>query len=287
MSAEPRTCVGRFSTDLGGSFTLVGGDQRFDYVTIEESAKSAGQSVASLWESRLGAIRGQRMPRGRDRIIIREETLGPAAKGVWYYGNALVPDEVTLAALLDAGSTTVWLKMFAFEGKEPLLKEIVLDVANAYRPDHAAAGPDSFCLALGRVLLPYRTMERVSRRLEDRARGLVLLIDMESTLEPERAALSERLRNVQSAAAGAGAQIDKLRGGARRVAGMQGEEIVLRLRDKKQRSSLSFGWLFPGEADSGLKPKVLVRMSGPDRDLADATRTWDEILNTFRRHGEK
>ena len=283
-AATRRHCVGRFSLDLPASFVPAGESYTFDYVEIEHLARPPGDMAwQQAWDARLAELRALERPPGRSSTVVRELELDPRTRGVFFYGNLHMARQVTLGGLRDAGTRLVWLTAYAFEGKEPILQEVVSDVAGAYRP----LEPDSqipagaFCVGSGAVLLPYRTMETAYARFEDSKRGVEIEIETESTLEPTRKGLIGRFAEVLTTLIGGGISVDRLRAGAREVAGLPGEEVLARLGEGAD-VEFSFDWLYPGDPDSGARPEISIQLTAPDGESGPVIEEWDAVLASVR-----
>ena len=71
--------------------------------------------------------------------------------------------------------------------------------------------------------------------------------------------------------------IETLRSGGRTVAGLKGDEVLLRSKGEK---SVSFGWAFePEPNDHGYQPKVVIDVETEDENLEEKVNAWDQFLS--------
>ena len=158
-----------------------------------------------------------------------------------------------------------------------------LEIARAYHvidPNNPTK-ENSFYLQYGAIALPYLEQEEAYARFEGHPLGLKLRIETNETHKVEQAGLIERTAASLLSGFAAGVDVDTIRSGKRVVAGMRGDEQVLRMSDK-DGVMLSFAWNFQGEKDSGDKPEILISMEAGDGQREEKLRIWDAILDSFK-----
>ena len=258
-----------------------------DNVSLETEGNSTTGEKA--WQDRLLKIGAGESPPGVDSVIVREIAIGDGLRGVYYHGDDLVPESISLTALSETESRLLWFNVESLVGNEDLMAEIVGEIASAYKTladGDYPPGPDWFCIPGGAIERPTQTMERVEYHFEHPDAEMELDLEISTTPDPQREGLIDRLDSLLEAYFGTdtdGESIEKIRMQTREVAGMRGEEAVLR-ETQDGEVSLSFTWEFPGETDSGLKPHFKIELNGPDQP-DKMLKIWDRLLVSIRLHG--
>jgi hypothetical protein len=238
----------------------------------------------ALWESRIAEIRKQRRPRGiKDNIIdVRDVKVGKWSKAVFYYVDGTSMGNWDM--LLDTGSAGLWLKFRGdIDAKEEMLSWIV-DIARAYRSAEGGAGKsykDAFYTRHGVIPLEYIEQESTYARWIGNPLQLKLEIEINEThvSEPENEGLMARTSAAMTTGFASGVDIKRLRSHKRKVAGLDGEEEVDRMKST-QRTMISYAWRYPGKVGSGRYPEILISMESPDGDVDDKLDVWDAILDS-------
>ena len=269
--------------------SMQSGEYMFDDVQITEYYVPA----VSMKSSRKETIRTSNEPEDGPEVEIDVKRLADNLEGFFYSGDTLTPSSLTLEAFLDTMGRTVVFKVQSLKGLEELMEEAVVEVAGAYREMSLGTAigedcqrtsempPERFCVGLGAIELPYRTIESAQVGLIDYQSSLKITLETESTIEPTEENLIVRLDNAMPDADAMGVEIDRIRAGERELAGMLGTEVVIRLSGDDS-TELHFNWEFPGDVDSGARPEIGIGMVTPDANLEDWLGTWDRLLDSLK-----
>lgn len=285
--------MGRFSIEVPDTFKLVIQQHRVrecDLIEIVWPSNANRNSCRDeIFQARLAEIKALEPPDGMKKTIAEDRMIGKTglwARGVYYYGNQYQEDEGYWDVLVDSGPVGLWLKFNGLsDGKEELLNWVI-SIAGSYRPRDAMNSsnvppPHAFSLRHGFLNLPYLDQEHTYARFEDASQHLKLEIKMDETHEVERGGLAEKLSDILATGFAPGLDIDKIRSHKRKVAGLKGEEIVIRTTEHAE-STLQFGWEYQGKKDSGEYPEIQITMESPDGNLDEKLKVWDAILHSFK-----
>ncbi|MFY9268589.1 MAG: T6SS immunity protein Tli4 family protein, partial [Candidatus Manganitrophaceae bacterium] len=122
-------------------------------------------------------------------------------------------------------------------------------------------------------------------RFEGHPLGLTLEIEMNSTHETEVPGLLDRIDVTIAERFAPEVKQEKIRTRKRKVAGLDGEEAILRSSYRygsKTRKTLDFAWLFIGKKDSGEYPEVIIDMESEEGQLEAKTLLWDRMLDSMK-----
>ena len=244
-----------------------------------------------VWKAQMQEIVNLEPPRGKNKAVIETRSFsdfGPWAKGVFYHGDNISPSEAQWNVLIDTGEVGVWLKSEAILVEPLNIEKAVRNLgtlAKAYRwrapvNDHASAD-GNFYLQNGSIALPYRWQEGTYARFQGGPLELKLEIEMQETQDVEQNGLTDRLDTAISTGYALGLDVDKIRGQTRTIAGLKGEDVIVRMKDKYD-TGLRFAWEYPGEEDSGERPEIQITMESPDGALEEKIKVWDTILDSFK-----
>ena len=284
--------LGRFSIAIPSDLKAVVQTHRFRGCEIREFVWPQGsdrlQVMDRIWHERIKEIGKLEPPEGTRNVIIEERlnpVTKPLVKGVYYYGDNEANDEGYWDLLLDAGPVGVWFKFDGLlEGKEELYNW-VLQVAKGYeyRNQISTVSPqkDRYYLKYGAINRPYKSQEHTYARFEGHPLDMKLEIEMQETRHVEQNGLKERLDAAVETNSATGVDIDKIRSKKRTCAGLKGEEMIVRMRDR-DKTELTFAWEYAGEVDSGERPEIQITMESPDGQLEEKVRMWDAILDSFK-----
>jgi len=141
----------------------------------------------------------------------------------------------------------------------------------------------SFYLSHGAIDLSYKHKEEAYSRFEKHPLDPYLKLEVEIKVveKVEETNLIERLSASLLSNFAPGVNIDKIRTESREVAGLNGEEVVIRGTEEDD-SNLIFSWRFPGVKNSATAPEILIKMDSKDGDLEAKLALWDDILNSFK-----
>lgn len=278
--------IGRFSIDVPAEMKEAARTHEFRYAQIEEflwpQNMDREEARKEVWAKRIAEINSISPPKGKKKTIIEEKEIsgiGKKAKAVFYYRSDTADDEGFWDLLVDYGNVGVWFKFRGLlEAKEEMLAWIS-DIARSY-DNSRQAKDNSFHTALGNLSLPYLEQESSYARFEGHPLDLTLEIEMSETHSVKESSLMERTAAAIASNFAPTVKVDRIRGKKRTVAGLAGEEEIIRGDDGEKRM-LSFDWEYLGREDSGEHPEILISMESPDGDLEEKLKIWDSILNSI------
>lgn len=271
---------------------------------------SAGRPVADaadhFWQARLDEARSDdrgRRPPGVDDVI--RHTLRPAPDvRLFSRFNGTVSEGLRVSeALRDAGASGAWFEAeyYVFDESEleqvteanlteleQVTERILTELAMAYRPYPRDASRDprrtAFHLIDGAIERPFVGKEAIAITFEEPGLGLgeQLNIDMRTDYDTETPSAIARWRSIRATAWMAGVSFDRIRARKRRVAGMDGEEVIHRGRKKGEEDELMFEWYHPGIALSPFQPLLTIEMTASPEDVEAKIAYWDRLLESFR-----
>lgn len=292
--------IGRFAIDVPVDMKLVGHTASLRYVEIEEIEWPKGivneQARMAEWDKLILATQKRTPPDGADKVIIRVQEfsgVGQWNKGAFYHRDGDDNEEATWNLLMDVGSSGVWLKsrstLLEDEKISNRVAKNLSNIAKSYkviRDNKFSRQLSDTCFSLehGIVDLPYSAQEESVVRFEGHPFNLVLDFKMEMDIEyfRETVGLIENTKEMLAAAKVlSGGSMTKIRLQEREVAGMKGEESILRIVDGEERT-LQFTWEFNGKEDSGEYPTTTIEMESPDGNMDEKIKIWDAILDSMR-----
>lgn len=245
----------------------------------------------NVWKARLGEIAQREPPLSKKKTVIETRSFsdfGTWARGIFYHGDNISASEAQWDVLIDAGKGGVWLKSEAILIEPTNVEKAVRNLRNlskAYRwrdpMTRSTSADDSFYLENGLIALPYKWQEGTYARFSGDPLELKLEIEMQETQEVEKVGLVERYGAAISTGYALGVEVDKIRGQKRTLAGLQGEDVIVRMKDK-DGAVLNFAWEYPGQEDSGERPEIQITMESPDGALEEKIKVWDAILDSFK-----
>ena len=290
-------CVGRFCFTVPASMKRAGDAYKLQGVDLEEIAWDAKDGWERAWQQRLAAVEALRqrreLPSEATGEIVERRDLEPGRLRAVRYVPGEIRSVQAWGALLNAGAGGLWLRIDFSERNEQAAMARIREIASAYRVrapgEPAPAG--AFHLARGYVAAPFKLDEEASARFKGPPLGLELAVRTGTRAQAagprESTGLLSRLfARGQFAVAGAsGALGDEkvkfARSGGRSVAGIRGDEMILR-SSRPGDSGMRYGWRAVGAVDSGAKPDIEIEMSGSGDKEKDKTAVWDAILDSFR-----
>jgi hypothetical protein len=280
-------CVGRFCLEVPASMRRVGGSYEMSKTQIEEEV--LGPPPAGAFErawmahlARIEAMKANRAdPGDLDGEILEKQPLTPSLASVLYY-ESVTRRIVTLGALLDAGPMALWTKVDGNPERAELLKTRTKTIAAAYqRPARdqpwPAPGKDWFYLDHGAIAIASKYEENAEAEFEGHQLKVKVELTTKTTSEPPPGLLERFMQG--AAALASDSAISLARKGKRKVAGLNGEEILLRDSDQ---GKLSFIWSFPGEPDSARHPSISLKMDTTEGELDQKTALWESMLDSMR-----
>ncbi len=296
LGPDARTqCLGRFCLTVPASMVRGSDEYKVQGVALEEvswAPAPAGQSPFEReWLSRLAKVEAlkerRELPNDKHGTIVEQRAFVPGTfKGVLFNAGPTA-SLVTWGAILDAGKAGLWLQIPTGLKNKEVAAERVMTVGRGYHVADPGATPPkgAFHMAAGHVLLPFSLSERAQAHWRGHPWKLDLEVRYETTFEPQKTGLVERFASALSVsgAAALGAGIRPIRQGKRKVAGISGEEMVLKTNENGQEG-LSFVWMYPGEEGSGTLPDMSIELDAPGGEDRDAKLAfWDALLASVKR----
>jgi len=285
--------MGRLSIDVPVTIKKVIQEHRIRSCDVKELVWPTGKNKDlvrdEIFKDRLAEINKLKLPKNVTKIIMEDRIIaktGQWARGVFYYGDHTGNDEGFWDVLVDAGPVGVWIKFNGqIEGKEEMYNWVVA-VAKAYqshspRSSNLITQGDWFHLQHGALNLPYMEQEHTYARFEGHPLDFKLEIEMNETQEVEKTGLASKLEKLLVSYVTPGLDIHKIRSHKRAVAGLKGEEIIIKMTEANE-SKLQFAWQYQGKEDSGEHPEIELTMESPDGNLDEKLKIWDAVLDSMK-----
>lgn len=284
--------IGRFAIDVPAEMKLAHQWQRLRYAEIEEFVWPGNvphaQARDEAWKKRLAEIGKLTPPKGKERVIIENRDfpgLGDWAMGVLFFGNRMSPEDGNWLILMDVGQTAVWLELNGLIQYEQDMLRDLIEIAKSYqarRFGNLKLPPGNwFYTEHGAFNLPYLEQETAAARFEGHPLGLEINIETTETHKVEEAGLIKKTMAAMAAGFATGLDIDNIRSRKKTVAGLDGEEEVLRMNDGK-KTVLNFAWEYRGRKDSGEYPEMRITMDCADGKLEQKLQIWDAVLDSLK-----
>ena len=283
--------MGRFAIDVPAEFKLEVQQHEFKLVKIQEFPWTHGEDSSrqreQRWRARLAEIEKLQKPKGVQKIIIKEEQLagiGQWARGVLYYHDYMTTRRGCWEIWTDFGNQLTVFKLNGLIEAQEKMLPWVMEIARAYSPGVKKQGLNHpYFTGSGTIDLPYKRQESTYARFEGHPLLKKLEITMNETHEDEakKDGLLGRLAASVITGFASGVDIDSVRTGKRTVAGMKGEETILRMDDGRKKR-LNFIWRFSGEKDSGNQPKIVFDMESELGQEKEKIKLWDAMLDSMR-----
>lgn len=231
-----------------------------------------------------------------DKVILRMQEfpgIGQWSKELFYHKEGDAADEATWSLLVDTGVVVLWLKgdstMVDDENRTDRMANNISHIGKNYKlldmiSLKGMQQSNSFYLQHGLINLSYLEQEESYVRFEGHPLSLVLEIktEMDIGYNRETMGLIERTRGMLvSAALETGGSMSKIRLAKREVAGMKGEESILRISEDGEKTFM-FTWEFNGKEDSGEYPTTTIEMEAPDSRLDEKIAIWDAVLDSMK-----
>jgi hypothetical protein len=214
--------------------------------------------------------------------ILEQWTVSPGAmKGVRFHDS--FPEDVSVGVLVRSKAMALWVNATDVEAYQDKTRAMALKIAQAYRPlDSGGSMQDWFFLAQGAIALPFEDRERAEASF-GKYPGFEFEIEMETTREPKPGLVERFMTALANLGARMVQPVSMAKQGSRVVAGLKGDEVLL--RDAENRK-LSFTWLYPGTPNSGAEPEISLSMDADESKRAEAQALWDQLLNSMQ-HASK
>jgi hypothetical protein len=251
-------------------------------VSVEEVEWTSSNGYKKVWSDWLQELSELRSPPGVREIIIEQREIIPRCQGVLAYDSK--HGSRTWVALLDAGSHGVWMKC----AQKPHAPEQALArlhaVAHAYRPIATGARllPESwFYLERGAITgLPQRD-EYASVLFEGAPLepGNQLSVRIVPGAEAQSGHMG-RLRRALALGLSRESTVIVLRTGLRRVAGFEGEELIIQ-EETEDSERLSWVWSYSGQPGTLHAPCIELTMHAMGDAREEKLRLWENTLESM------
>ncbi|WP_147451147.1 T6SS immunity protein Tli4 family protein [Corallococcus llansteffanensis] len=299
MSQSPakghvRQCVGRFYLDVPDSMSRSADVETYQvqHISLKEALwkDPADEARSKVWESRLDGIRAltyqQATPEAPQGTILAQRAFSPEVRGVLYH-RFDTPLISTWGALLHSGAVDVWMQIDGDLEREQDWATRLKEVSGSYRLPATGEslphpGKDWFYLRHGMVALPTKYQEEARVRFEGTDLKVKVDVWTRTTTKVKKESLLERYSNtLAQAGEDSAGDIVTQKYQARTVAGLPGEELIIRYKEGKQ-AGLYFLWSFPGEEKSGARPRFNIEMdTGLEQEDAKVG-LWNNLLGSVR-----
>jgi hypothetical protein len=284
-----RVYVGRFSLEVPVGAARYGKEFEVRDLTLEEVALAASvdEPWKTAWNGKLASIEALKAKRRRPHYIEgdieAQVVLEPGRFAVVLFHGNNVKIMASYAALRQAGQSGLWLtRPGDLDAKERILKDIGA-VGPAYQPvtrEQPRPTGDVFHLPHGVIAAPFQEQEKAKSIFKGGPLGLEINLFTQSTDEPKGGGLLARFaRSMANAGVAFAAGASPVRSRGRTVAGMKGEEFVM--RDSKE-GDLYFMWEFKGEAGSGKRPRIQLQMITTQEREKEKMAAWDALVDSLR-----
>jgi hypothetical protein len=292
--------IGRFSLEVPVEMNLAVRTAALRYVEINEVVThkeiNHEQARAAEWTNFMADVNKLTPPIRSNKVILRMQEypgIGQWSKGLFYHKEGDAADEATWSLLVDTGVVILWLKgdstMVDDENSTYRMANNISKIGKNYKVLDMISLKEMqqcncFYLQHGLINLPYLEQEESYVRFEGHPLSLVLEIktEMDIGYNRETMGLIDRTRGMLAAAAfETGGSMSKLRLAKREVAGMKGEESILRISEDGEKT-IMFTWEFNGKEDSGEYPTTTIEMEAPDGKLDEKIAIWDAVLDSMK-----
>jgi len=278
--------IGRFALRLPESMSRSGENYKIRFSEVEEVNWEGSRDIRevrdSLWGQKLSEIQQLKPPTGQEQIVIEERSIsrnGVKLDGVRYYGFDYTDKLLIWEALLAKRPSALWIEKEFSEGYAEEVVNHLVEIASTYHSPPVSENA-WFYLGEGAIALPYLEQESAYVRFEGHPLDLTLELEMKSTDEVSEAGLLDRIAAAVGENFAPGVNTEKIRTGTRTVAGLKGEEAILKMSEDTD-SMLSFSWMYSGREDSGTHPKILLKMESSVDEEDEKINVWDQILDSM------
>jgi hypothetical protein len=268
-------------------------------IDVHPWPQEAGADYERLWRERMEKIRAtENVDRRTFAEILEQGELVPGVRVVVYRHPSRAEGTLNAEALLQRDGRAVWLSASMWrdsqdrlpEELKALFRSLVDSLRNVEQRPELKREPGQFFVRTHALQVPpvsdagYERAEvRFVGALRNGARvgeAIDLTFNFSLTGRPAPETRLERHRKSRSWLLQLGMRQRTLRAGTRLVAGMPGDELIVRMREE-DGETLSFEWEFNGEAGSAVRPRTIILMSGSPREQRALTALWDAILDSI------
>jgi hypothetical protein len=262
--------------------------------TVQRWPQEPGAVYERLWQERMEKIRAIWDPDFRlGAEILEEGELVPGVRVVVYQPPDAPEGYLTAVSLVQVDDRGMWLstnRKRSPEELKALFRSVLSSMRDVEQRPELKREPGQFFLRTHALQLPpisdagyESTTARFRGELRERDRvgeGIRLSVEFRRTDNPDPLTRLQRHRQTGLFARVMGVRQRTVRAGTREVAGMPGDELIVRMREE-DGETLSFEWEFNGEAGSVVKPATLILMTGSPREQRALTALWDAILDSI------
>lgn len=284
--------MGRFALDVPLEMKQAVQAHTFRYARLEEYLwpLTVTRDIArqNAWNRKLAEIVRLRAPRETKEITIKSIDSGENGNwlnGLLYYGNYASSKEASWMVMIDAEAVGLWGQISGLFKYEDHMKRDLIEIMKNYKvrtEDNPVGAGNLYHLKHGSIDLPYLEQEKTYSRFEGHPLDLKLEVEMNETHEVEKLGVAERLAASIAIRFAPGVDVDKIRSRNRTAAGLEGEELVMRMSASGEDTQIQFGWEYRGKVDSGEHPEIQITMESPDGNLKEKLKVWDAILDSFK-----
>ena len=283
--------LGRFTISVPNAIRVDSSKFVINFTSLQEIAwKNPGQhesELEKLWQGKLDEIKSVTPPKDKKEALIEVKDVnrnGIVMKTILSYPDRRFKDRVKYDVFRDLGVIGIWASMVGTENRLNNIKETVLNVAEQYKLNSATetnTTNSKYLLNYGYVYLPFKYAENSYVRLIADHFNSKITIETKVVEKVEKTNLIERLTAALASNYAPGVSVEKIRAAQRSVAGMKGDEVVMRGKEG-DKSELSFSWRFNGEKNSATAPRMTIEMESPDEMLEQKLVLWDALLDSIR-----
>lgn len=255
--------------------------------------REANRVYEQLWSEHLENVRSQWDPNLDARSEILEATeYAPGARVVIYQSAYAVPGRLNAEMLVHRFGSILWLSANGRRSEREMnawLGELHDSLQGWDRSMSASDAPGQFYARSIAVMARHEesveyegvqvTFKGSPRDGTRTGEPVEVEVVTGTTARPESILLLERSRAMGPLAEEFGITEEEIRAGKRTVAGLDGEELILRMLDD-DNDEVIFVWEFGGEAGSVTRPRVKLQMSGSSTELRSLTALWDALLDS-------
>ncbi len=296
--------VGRFVVDIPAAMSFSGGyhirNRKLEEIVWRDT--DTEKAAEQAWNKRLTEIEAMPPPQGVVKALIETRDFPDIQKwcrAVFYYGDPLdtelpgIPLKGYLDILCHTGRTDLWITNYGKSSAKGFMYLKSTDIARAYRAPRqrfgrskVIEGRDAFYMRYGAVDLPFEYKESVDIVFKKHPldKQLILTVDTRVVDKVNPVGMLEGLAAALAANIAPGVKVEKIRTRKRTVAGLAGEEMILK-GTERGKTMLNFQWYYPGRANDSLHPRMLLIMDTDDGAVEDKTGLWDSILESLRPAG--
>jgi hypothetical protein len=278
--------VGRFALLVPAAMRRVGRESMLrTSVYLREVEWTHPGHCEEEWNGWLQRLSERRPPPGVKAVIVEQREIAPGCRAVLAHESEFDRDIRTWFALQNEGTHGVWLEC-AQEPHAPhraLFKlatvarsYLTLDVQNRLLPQ------EWFYLERGAVALPPLGEEEFIVQFDGYPLDVRLELCSKVTAAPDpEGGLMARLERAKALGFQDDMKVEILRAGSRRVAGLDGEELIFQVESEHDKH-VSWGWWCPGRPGNARAPRVELTLHSTHHEQEAKTSLWDATLDSMR-----